>query len=161
VGACPTRWTADLRKAEEHIFLGRGDLAAQGLNSEETAILIDSEIKRIVPTARHAPASSSRPISRSSTYLPALLERGRWTAGDNRILIGPALQELPRPPDPASLSNGGRHDPPYFSAPQAATTRCRCGGSLTCQTEILNRWREAGDCAATFCDRWAAVRPPC
>ena len=57
-------------KNEEHIFLGR-EVARQQDYSEETAVLIDAEVKRIVldcAARRHAP--SSRRTATSSTAWP-------------------------------------------------------------------------------------------
>ncbi len=85
-------------KAEEHIFLGR-EVARPKDFSEETAVLIDSEIKRIVvdcaSRARHMIESN---IEKLHALARALLERESLDGEEiARILRVPPLQGAPTP----------------------------------------------------------------
>jgi cell division protease FtsH len=85
-------------KGEEHIFLGR-EVARPKDFSEETAVLIDSEIKRIVvesaARARHMIESN---LEKLHDLARALLERESLDGEEiARILRVPPLQEAPSP----------------------------------------------------------------
>jgi cell division protease FtsH len=85
-------------KGEEHIFLGR-EVARPKDFSEETAVLIDSEIKRIVvecaTRARHMIESN---LEKLHALARALLERESLNGEEiARILRVPPLQEAPSP----------------------------------------------------------------
>jgi cell division protease FtsH len=85
-------------KGEEHIFLGR-EVARPKDFSEETAVLIDSEIKRIViecaSRARHMIESN---LEKLHALARALLERESLDGEEiARILRVPPLQEAPSP----------------------------------------------------------------
>jgi cell division protease FtsH len=85
-------------KAEEHIFLGR-EVARPKDFSEETAVLIDSEIKRIVvecaTRARHMIESN---LEKLHALARALLERESLNGEEiARILRVPPLHEAPSP----------------------------------------------------------------
>src|SRR5712691_5327609 len=85
-------------KGEEHIFLGR-EVARPKDFSEETAVLIDSEIKRIVvesaARARHMIESN---IEKLHALARALLERESLDGEEiARILRVPPLHEAPSP----------------------------------------------------------------
>ncbi len=85
-------------KAEEHIFLGR-EVARPKDFSEETAVLIDSEIKRIVvecaTRARHMIESN---LEKLHALARALLERESLDGEEiARILRVPLQQEAPSP----------------------------------------------------------------
>jgi cell division protease FtsH len=85
-------------KGEEHIFLGR-EVARPKDFSEETAVLIDSEIKRIVmESAARARHMIETNIEKLHALARALLERESLD-GDEiaRILRVPPLQEAPSP----------------------------------------------------------------
>ncbi len=85
-------------KAEEHVFLGR-EVSRPKDYSEETAILIDSEIKRIVTDC----ASRARQLLESNLeklhlLARALLERETLDGEDiNRVLLARPFQEAPTP----------------------------------------------------------------
>jgi cell division protease FtsH len=85
-------------KAEEHVFLGR-EVSRPKDYSEETAILIDSEIKRIVTDcasrARHLLESN---LERLHLLARALLERETLDGEEiNRVLLTRPFQEAPTP----------------------------------------------------------------
>jgi cell division protease FtsH len=85
-------------KGEEHIFLGR-EVARPKDFSEETAVLIDSEIKRIVmecaTRARHMIETN---LEKLHALARALLERESLDGEEiARILRVPPLQEAPSP----------------------------------------------------------------
>jgi cell division protease FtsH len=85
-------------KGEEHIFLGR-EVARPKDFSEETAVLIDSEIKRIVvecaTRARHMIESN---LEKLHALARALLERESLDGEEiKRILRVPPLHEAPSP----------------------------------------------------------------
>ncbi|HSE06898.1 MAG TPA: ATP-dependent zinc metalloprotease FtsH [Methylomirabilota bacterium] len=85
-------------KGEEHIFLGR-EVARPKDFSEETAVLIDSEIKRIVvecaTRARHMIETN---LEKLHALARALLERESLDGEEiARILRVPPLQEAPTP----------------------------------------------------------------
>jgi cell division protease FtsH len=85
-------------KGEEHIFLGR-EVARPKDFSEETAVLIDSEIKRIVvecaTRARHMIESN---LEKLHALARALLERESLDGEEiARILRVPPLHEAPSP----------------------------------------------------------------
>jgi len=85
-------------KAEEHIFLGR-EVARPKDFSEETAVLIDSEIKRIVvecaTRARHMIETN---LEKLHALARALLERESLDGEEiARILRVPPLREAPSP----------------------------------------------------------------
>jgi len=85
-------------KGEEHIFLGR-EVARPKDFSEETAVLIDSEIKRIVmESAARARHMIETNIEKLHALARALLERESLD-GDEiaRILRVPPLHEAPSP----------------------------------------------------------------
>jgi cell division protease FtsH len=85
-------------KAEEHVFLGR-EVSRPKDYSEETAILIDSEIKRIVTDC----ASRARQLLESNVeklhlLARALLERETLDGEEiNRVLLTRPFQEAPTP----------------------------------------------------------------
>ena len=85
-------------KAEEHIFLGR-EVSRPKDYSEETAVLIDSEIKRIVTDC----ASRARQLLESNleklhVLARALLERETLDGEEiNRVLLALPYQEAPTP----------------------------------------------------------------
>src|SRR5216117_28917 len=85
-------------KAEEHVFLGR-EVSRPKDYSEETAILIDSEIKRIVTDC----ASRARQLLESNLeklhlLARALLERETLDGEEiNRVLLARPFQEAPAP----------------------------------------------------------------
>jgi cell division protease FtsH len=85
-------------KAEEHVFLGR-EVSRPKDYSEETAILIDSEIKRIVTDC----ASRARQLLESNLeklhlLARALLERETLDGEEiSRVLIARPFQEAPSP----------------------------------------------------------------
>jgi cell division protease FtsH len=85
-------------KAEEHVFLGR-EVSRPKDYSEETAILIDSEIKRIVTDC----ASRARQLLESNVeklhlLARALLERETLDGEEiNRVLLARPFQEAPTP----------------------------------------------------------------
>ncbi len=85
-------------KAEEHVFLGR-EMSRPKDYSEETAVLIDSEIKRIVTDC----ASRARQILESNleklhVLARALLERETLDGEEiNRVLLARPYQEAPTP----------------------------------------------------------------
>jgi cell division protease FtsH len=85
-------------KAEEHVFLGR-EVSRPKDYSEETAILIDSEIKRIVTDcasrARHLLESN---LEKLHLLARALLERETLDGEEiNRVLLTRPFQEAPTP----------------------------------------------------------------
>ncbi len=85
-------------KAEEHVFLGR-EVSRPKDYSEETAILIDSEIKRIVTDcasrARHLLESN---VEKLHLLARALLERETLDGEEiNRVLLPRPFQEAPTP----------------------------------------------------------------
>ncbi len=85
-------------KAEEHVFLGR-EVSRPKDYSEETAILIDSEIKRIVTDcasrARHLLESN---LEKLHLLARALLERETLDGEEiNRVLLPRPFQEAPTP----------------------------------------------------------------
>ena len=85
-------------KAEEHVFLGR-EMSRPKDYSEDTAVLIDSEIKRIVTDC----ASRARQLLESNLeklhiLARALLERETLDGEEiNRILLTRPFQEAPTP----------------------------------------------------------------
>ena len=85
-------------KAEEHVFLGR-EISRPKDYSEETAVLIDSEIKRIVTDC----ASRARQLLESNleklhVLARALLERETLDGEEiNRLLLARPFQEAPTP----------------------------------------------------------------
>jgi cell division protease FtsH len=85
-------------KAEEHVFLGR-EMSRPKDYSEETAVLIDSEIKRIVTDC----ASCARQLLESNleklhVLARALLERETLDGEEiNRVLLARPYQEAPTP----------------------------------------------------------------
>jgi cell division protease FtsH len=85
-------------KVEEHIFLGR-EMARPKDYSEETAILIDSEIKRIVTEcAARARQLIEANLAKLHALAQALLERESLDGEEiHRILHVPPLQEAPTP----------------------------------------------------------------
>jgi len=85
-------------KAEEHIFLGR-EISRPKDYSEETAILIDSEIKRIVTDcAVRARQLLETNLKKLHILARALLERETLDGEEiNRILIAGPFQEAPAP----------------------------------------------------------------
>src|SRR5207245_6675290 len=85
-------------KAEEHIFLGR-EISRPKDYSEETAILIDSEIKRIVTDcAVRARQLLETNLEKLYILARALLERETLDGEEiNRILIARPFQEAPAP----------------------------------------------------------------
>src|ERR1700682_3006477 len=85
-------------KAEEHIFLGR-EVSRPKDYSEETAILIDSEIKRIVTDcAVRARQLLETNLEKLHILARALLERETLDGEEiNRILIARPFQEAPAP----------------------------------------------------------------
>ena len=85
-------------KAEEHIFLGR-EVSRPKDYSEETAILIDSEIKRIVTDcAARARQLLDTNLEKLHILARALLERETLDGEEiNRILIARPFQEAPAP----------------------------------------------------------------
>jgi cell division protease FtsH len=85
-------------KAEEHIFLGR-EVSRPKDYSEETAILIDSEIKRIVTDcAVRARQLLLTNLEKLHILARALLERETLDGEEiNRILIARPFQEAPAP----------------------------------------------------------------
>jgi len=112
-------------KGEEHIFLGR-EVARPKDFSEETAVLIDSEIKRIVvecaTRARHMIESN---LEKLHALARALLERESLDGEEiARILRVPPLQEAPSPAGSrtrTSIQSGGPEMAPAL--PQSAGTR--------------------------------------
>jgi cell division protease FtsH len=85
-------------KAEEHVFLGR-EISRPKDYSEETAILIDSEIKRIVTDcAARARQLLETNLEKLYILARALLERETLDGEEiNRILIARPFQEAPAP----------------------------------------------------------------
>ncbi len=85
-------------KVEEHIFLGREMSRAKDY-SEDTAILIDSEIKRIVTeAAARARQMIEANLAKLHALAQALLERESLDGEEiARILRVPPLQEAPAP----------------------------------------------------------------
>src|SRR5574342_136837 len=85
-------------KGEEHIFLGR-EVARPKDFSEETAVLIDSEIKRIgVECATRAPHMIESNLEKLHALARALLERESLDGEEiARILRVPPLHEAPSP----------------------------------------------------------------
>ncbi len=85
-------------KGEEHIFLGR-EVARPKDFSEETAVLIDSEIKRIVvESATRARHMIETNLEKLHALARALLERESLDGEEiARILRVPPLQEAPSP----------------------------------------------------------------
>ena len=85
-------------KTEEHIFLGR-EISRPKDYSEETAILIDSEIKRIVTDcAVRARQLLETNLEKLYILARALLERETLDGEEiNRILIARPFQEAPAP----------------------------------------------------------------
>jgi cell division protease FtsH len=85
-------------KAEEHIFLGR-EISRPKDYSEDTAVLIDSEIKRIVTDcAAGARQMIDSNLAKLHALAQALLERESLDGEEiARILRVPPLQEAPTP----------------------------------------------------------------
>jgi cell division protease FtsH len=85
-------------KGEEHIFLGR-EMSRPKDYSEETAVLIDSEIKRIVTdSASRAKHLLDSNLERLHVLARALLERETLDGEEiNRILAPRSFQEAPAP----------------------------------------------------------------
>jgi cell division protease FtsH len=85
-------------KVEEHIFLGR-EMSRPKDYSEDTAILIDSEIKRIVTEcAARARQMIEANLAKLHSLAQALLERESLDGEEiARILRVPPLQEAPTP----------------------------------------------------------------
>jgi cell division protease FtsH len=85
-------------KVEEHIFLGR-EMSRPKDYSEDTAILIDSEIKRIVTEcAARARQMIEANLAKLHALAQALLERESLDGEEiARILRVPPLQEAPAP----------------------------------------------------------------
>ena len=85
-------------KGEEHIFLGR-EMSRPKDYSEDTAVLIDSEIKRIVTEcASRAKALLETNLEKLHLLARSLLERETLDGEEiNRILITRPFQEAPAP----------------------------------------------------------------
>ncbi|HET7874700.1 MAG TPA: ATP-dependent zinc metalloprotease FtsH [Methylomirabilota bacterium] len=85
-------------KGEEHIFLGR-EMARPKDYSEETALLIDSEIKRIVTEcAERAKELISTNLERLHALAMALLERETLDGEEiARVLAARPFQQAPQP----------------------------------------------------------------
>jgi len=85
-------------KGEEHIFLGR-EVSRPKDYSEDTAVLIDSEIKRIVTDcATRARQLLETNLEKLHALARALLERETLDGEEiNRILITRPFQEAPAP----------------------------------------------------------------
>ena len=85
-------------KGEEHIFLGR-EMSRPKDYSEDTAVLIDSEIKRIVTeSASRAKALLETNLEKLHLLARSLLERETLDGEEiNRILITRPFQEAPAP----------------------------------------------------------------
>src|SRR6266700_5827080 len=85
-------------KAEEHIFLGR-EISRPKDYSEDTAILIDSEIKRIVTEcAARARQMIEANLEKLHLLARALLERETLDGEEiNRVLLPRPFQEAPTP----------------------------------------------------------------
>jgi cell division protease FtsH len=85
-------------KGEEHIFLGR-EISRPKDYSEETAVLIDSEIKRIVTdSASRAKQLLDSNLEKLHVLARALLERETLDGEEiNRILATRPFQEAPTP----------------------------------------------------------------
>jgi cell division protease FtsH len=85
-------------KAEEHVFLGR-EVSRPKDYSEETAILIDSEIKRIVTDcASRARQLLETNLEKLHVLARALLERETLDGEEiNRVLLARPFQEAPTP----------------------------------------------------------------
>ena len=85
-------------KAEEHVFLGR-EVSRPKDYSEETAILIDSEIKRIVTDcAARARQLLETNLEKLHVLARALLERETLDGEEiNRVLLPRPFQEAPTP----------------------------------------------------------------
>ncbi|HEX2441005.1 MAG TPA: ATP-dependent zinc metalloprotease FtsH [Methylomirabilota bacterium] len=85
-------------KGEEHIFLGR-EVSRPKDYSEDTAVLIDSEIKRIVTEcASRAKALLETNLEKLHVLARALLERETLDGEEiNRLLIARPFQEAPAP----------------------------------------------------------------
>ena len=111
-------------KNEEHIFLGR-EVARQKDYSEDTALMIDSEIKRIVSTARAARGRSCHDnIEKLHALARALLERESLDSEEiARILRTRPFTEARRrvtgSPDVLMTSGGAsRRSPRYPPSPE-------------------------------------------
>ena len=85
-------------KAEEHVFLGR-EMSRPKDYSEETAVLIDSEIKRIVTDcASRAHQLLESNLEKLHVLARALLERETLDGEEiNRMLLARPFQEAPTP----------------------------------------------------------------
>ena len=85
-------------KAEEHVFLGR-EMSRPKDYSEETAVLIDSEIKRIVTDcASRARQLLDSNLEKLHVLARALLERETLDGEEiNRVLLARPYQEAPTP----------------------------------------------------------------
>ena len=85
-------------KAEEHVFLGR-EMSRPKDYSEDTAVLIDSEIKRIVTDcASRAKQLLESNLEKLHILARALLERETLDGEEiNRILLTRPFQEAPTP----------------------------------------------------------------
>jgi cell division protease FtsH len=85
-------------KAEEHVFLGR-EMSRPKDYSEETAVLIDSEIKRIVTDcASRARQLLDSNLEKLHVLARALLERETLDGEEiNRVLLARPYEEAPTP----------------------------------------------------------------
>jgi cell division protease FtsH len=85
-------------KAEEHVFLGR-EMSRPKDYSEDTAVLIDSEIKRIVTDcASRAKQLLESNLEKLHVLARALLERETLDGEEiNRVLLTRPFQEAPTP----------------------------------------------------------------
>src|SRR5215213_9564200 len=113
---------------EQELFLGR-DIQSRREVSEETAQLVDAEVKRVITNAYdRAKGVLTENIDMLHTMAAALLERETLTAEDIRIMArGEKLPPLPRggssvtPPAPPAIPNPvhePRRNPPLLGGPE-------------------------------------------
>src|SRR6476469_6868652 len=113
---------------EQELFLGR-DIQSRREVSEQTAQLVDAEVKRVITNAyERAKDVLSENIDLLHTIAQALLERETLTAEDIRVMArGEKLPPLPRgpssltPPTPTPVQNPvhePRRNPPLLGGPE-------------------------------------------
>ena len=118
-------------KKEEEIFLGR-EIAKHRDYSEETAILIDEEVKRIVEAQQHrAEALLGDNLNKLHRLAKALLER--------EILDGSEIDEILRSKKPRSRHPRRRPRRKEHAAPTKKTTADRRVPSSSSETERKQR----------------------
>ena len=117
-------------KNEEHIFLGR-EVARQKDYSEDTALAIDSEVKRIVIECAHASPADSRGQHREAPRAGARPPRARVARRRRGRPDPPNRRALRRSCSvTASIGGGLERSPRQHEAPFDAEFCPECGAKL-------------------------------